>query len=250
MPTEVEFIDGSTELSNIVQIENENITFVSAGSNLYYFTLEQLTTSYPNNVLVGTPSFAAVRTKSSTFTTTNLFNIDGQQVSGTVLTSDGQWKIETGSGSTIVYLYSSSTPNEHVVSYRYKNSDPGIDVNGLYSIDYFNGTIYFSVPIADSGNITYEVSAYSGFYNLAEIVSEKYIKSINEVEQTITIESSFAIKFLKQNTIDNARPQIIKAIYSYFKKSTESLADLEPYWSPICKDVAFKAVTNTILEEL
>ena len=67
---------------------------------------------------------------------------------------------------------------------------------------------------------------------------------------TISFKPAFALKFLKQNTVDKNRPQIIKVSYNYYKSISESLADLEPYFSPICKHLGIRAVTSNVLEEL
>jgi hypothetical protein len=58
------------------------------------------------------------------------------------------------------------------------------------------------------------------------------------------------MKLLKLDTAAEARPSFAKISYEYYKKSTESLKDLEPYFSPICRDVALRAVTSDVLEEL
>lgn len=249
-PTEVPFIDGETELSSIVKVKNESLTLTSIGGNQYQATLSQLTSSYPNRSLVGSPSFSAVRTDVSGSSPTNAFHIDGQQSSTATLTTDGQWKITESGGDVIVTLYSTSTPGSHTVSYRYDDSDSGVDTDGLYSVDYNNGAIYFSNPIVASGDVEYEVSLYSAFYNIAKPVEDMNIEEISTENRTVKFSSAFGMKFLKQDLAESSRPQYIKVLYDYYKKSTESLADIEPYFSPICKDIAFRAVTADLLQEL
>jgi hypothetical protein len=248
-PVEVPFIDGSSELSNIIKVVKEPITFTSA-SNEHSFTLQRLTSSYPNNSLIGTPSFAAVRTNVSASSPTNIFDETLQKPSGTPLSSEGEWKIETVSGSIVITVYSTSTPGSHTVSYRYSNSDPGVDRNGLYSVDYNNGIIYFSEEIPADGNVLYEVSEYSAFYNIGEPVVSGDIIEIDETNKSVKFSTAFGMRFLKQDVANRARPQYMKIFYQYYKNSTESLVDLEQYFSPICKDVAFRAVTADTLEEL
>jgi len=249
-PVEVPFIDGVTELSSIVNVKNENITLTSIGGNEYQATLSELTSSYPNRSLIGSPSFSAVRSDVSGSSPTNAFNIDGQISPSESFSLDGQWKVSESGGDIVITLFSLSAPGSHTVSYRYDDSDSGVDTDGLYSVDYKNGAIYFSNPIPASGSVEYEVSLYSVFYNMARPVSDLNIEEINTENNTITFSSAFGMKFLKQDLAEDSRPQYMKILYDYYKKSTESLADLEPYFSPICKDIAFRAVTSNLLEEL
>jgi hypothetical protein len=125
-----------------------------------------------------------------------------------------------------------------------------VDTSGLYSIDYNTGTAHFAEAISRDGTVEFEISIYSAFYNIAETVNDGDIKEIDEEGRKVTLSNSLGMKFLKLSTVLQARPKYIKLIYEYYKKSTESLKDLEPYFSPICKDVAFKAVTSDVLEEL
>jgi hypothetical protein len=246
--TEVPYIDGTTELNDVVQIENEAITFTSAGGSLYTYQLGSINTA---QTLVGQPGFAAVRSVTNPVTQESLFVT---YVAGTP-SSPGQWTYTIdGSGNCIVtiYVHSSINPTtrSHVVTYKYSVSDPGIDMSGLYSIDYETGTIHFAAPITLTGNIQYEVSAYTAFYNMADIVSDGDIDNIDEEGMKITISTSLGMRFLKMSTAMKARPAFAKVVYDYYKKSSESLIDLEPYFSPICKDIALKAITVSTIEEL
>jgi hypothetical protein len=247
-PTEVKYIDGKSEFSNIISITEEPITFTSIGGGLWEFTLLKTSES---QTLVGSPTFSIVRSTTTTVSPSNEFNINGQKDSFATLTSsglEGDWAVETSSGTTTIRLKLSSTPEAHSVSYRCLKSDTGVDKDSLYSIDYKNATIHFAVPLTSNGTISFEVSNYSAFYNIGKTISSKNIDSIDK--NTIKFKPSFLVKFLKQDTIQKSRPQIVKVLYSYYKTTTESLADLEPYFSPICKDVAFKAITSNLLENL
>jgi hypothetical protein len=249
-PIEVPFIDGRQELTNIIKVNKEPIEFTSAGTNLWSFTLNQLSSLFPNNVLIGAPAFGAVRSELSTQSSESIFNIDGQISASSTPSTDGQWVVDKVSDDTVVTVWLDSTPESHVVSYSYQNTDPGIDTQGLYSIDYDVGTIYFSESPTGNGTVSYEVSAYSAFYNLAKVVSDTNIQEVIEKEKSIIFDTAFGLQFTKQKTASKSRPQVLKVIYDYYNTSTESLADLEPYFSPICKDIAFKAVTSDTLEEL
>lgn len=248
-PVEVNYIDGTTEFSNITEVEKEPIVFTetSAGSGIYSFTLSKTDTIHE---LLGTPVFAPVRSIDSATTPTNIFT--GGEVSSTATKTTGQWSrsVDSTTGIMTIYVAASSTPGSHTVSYKVNNLDTGVDHNGLYSVDYYHGVIYFSSPIAGSGNIDYEVSLYSAFYNIGEVLSSSKIEQINTEEKTIKFNHSFAMKFIKQDKISDSRPQVLKILYNYDKTIKESLADLEPYFSPICKHIGIRAVTSDVLEEL
>jgi hypothetical protein len=242
-PTEVKFINGSLEFANIIEIIDEPITFTSAGTSLYTFQLSRISST---KLLNGNLSFAPVRQINSVTIPDCEFALT-PQVSSATLNTDGQWKVDTNG---LVTFYLSTTPKEHVVTYKVKNLDSGLDINGLYSVDYDNAVIHFGTEINDSGNVAFEVSAYSAFYNLAEEVSVGDIDKIDEEKKTITFGPAFGLRLLKQATASKSRPQVLKVFYDTYRRSTESLADLEPYFSPICKDIAFRAVTGNLLGEL
>lgn len=247
-PIEIKFVDGESEFSNNVKINDEAMTFTSIGSNLYTYQLSKV--DIPSEkTLIGTPTFAPIRNTTSASAPTNRFNLIPNITTDTP-DADGEW-IVSSTGLITVYLSPTLTSSEsYVVSYNINNADPGIDINGMYSVDYNTGIIHFASPPPADGQVEFEVSAYSAFYNVAESVSLGDIDEINEDAKTITFNPAFGIKFLKQNTALAARPQVLKVLYEHYKKETESLEDLEPYFSPICKDLAFRSVTVDLLEEL
>lgn len=245
--TEVQYVDGVSELSDVVQISNEPITFTSLGGNRYSFQLGSISSS---QTLVGQPGFAAIRSITDPVSQDSLFTT----YTTSTPSSPGEWTYSISSGvcTVTIYIHASIDPTTrtHTVSYKYSVVDPGVDMNGLYSIDYETATIHFAMPIELTGNIQYELSAYTAFYNIADVVNEGDIKNINEEGMKITLSTALGMKFLKMSTALKARPSFLKVVYDYYKRSSESLADLEPYFSPICKDVALKAVTVSTIEEL
>lgn len=248
-PTEVPFIDGIQEFSNVVLTE-EPMVFTSTGVDLWSHTLIEI--DGIQKTLTGSPGFSPVRSLDSTISPVNEFNLDGQKASVSNLGAgvEGDWAV-TDSGSIVtITIKSSSRPENHTVLYRFINEDSGVDTNGLYSIDYINGVVHFAKTISTSGTIQYEISMYSSFYNMGEVIKDGDIREVNIGEKKIYFSPAFGIRFLKQDIISRQRPQVMKIYYEYSEKSTESLADLEPYFSPVCKDIAFRAVTSDVLEEL
>jgi hypothetical protein len=246
-PTEVPFVDGESELYSIVQIKDEPISLTHTTGNLYTYTLSYIDS---NHMLSGQPGFAGVRQIIDPNPPPNYF----QTYVSSTPSSHGEWTFTVdSSGICTITVYIASTANEnaeHICSYRYKTLNPGIDIDGLYSIDYINGTIHFAEPISGSGYIQYEISLYSAFYNISEVVSDGNIQDIEEDSKKIILSQAFGMRFLKMSTALKARPAYAKVAYDYYKQSSESLKDLEPYFSPICKDIALRAVTSNILEEL
>jgi hypothetical protein len=242
--TEVPFVDGKTELTNVINVSDELVSLSSAGTSLWSCTLSEI---FTGRTLSSEPSFSPVRSTSSATSLDSQFSITGRVDDLTDLTTDGQWHVDITTG--VLTLFLTSIPIQHTVSYQYDADDSGVDLSGLYSIDYYNGIIHFSdTPI--NGTISFEVSCYSAFYNIGKVVSDGDIESIDPATKKITFGAAFGMQFLKQNVANKARPQVLKILYDCYKKSTESLKDLEPYFSPICKDVAFKSVTINELEEL
>lgn len=237
---EVPFIDGKSELTNVVTIESEEINFGTAVGGIYTFSLQNISTDQP---IIGLPGFAATRDDTTVDSPTNIF----QTYKTTPLTVDGDWGYVDGEVSV---RWTASDPGAHTVTYRYEEDDPGVDAKGLYSIDYENGVLHLATGAAANGTVKFKTSLYSAFYNIAEVVQPSSIKEISEEEKRITFNPAFSMSFLKMNTASKARPQYMRVVYDYYKKTTESIKDLEPYFSPICKDIAFRAVTADILEEL
>lgn len=255
-PVEVSYIDGQTEFTSITVIDSEPVNLAVSGSisssvNLYSFTL-----SKPDSTkeFIGTPVFSVVRSTNSATTYSNRFSIDGQVSSISNIDAEGEWAVtvDSSTGYTTVTIAAQAgiLTESYTITYRINNTNTGLDSQGLYSIDYTNGIFYLSNPAAGAGNIEYEISMYSCFYNIGKIIDFQNIEEINEDESKIIFKPSFAMQFLKQKTSEKSRPQIIKILYNYYKRISESLADLEPYFSPICKQIGIRAVTSSLLEEL
>jgi hypothetical protein len=250
LPTEVLFVDGDLEFHSVVEVLDEPITF-SSSDDIHTFTLGKIDASH---VLSGSPGFAPVRSVSDPNTPDSKFL---QRITTTpdAQDSDGDWNFSvddtTGIATvTLKYADVDMADYPHLVSYRYRVDDPGVDISGLYSIDYETGTVHFATLIERTASVKFEVSTYSAFYNIAEVVKDGDIEEIDEEGSKVMLSAALGMKFLKLDTAAEARPSFAKVIYEYYKKSTESLKDLEPYFSPICKDVALKAVTSDVLEEL
>ena len=235
-PIEVKFIDGKQELSNVVYVNNETITFTEVSSNLYEYALNRIT---GDNTILELPGFTVKRSTDSLSAPTNIF----QTYVSSTPSSNGQWTYSSGT----VQVYWNSTLSDHYVNYKFENNNSGINPDALYSIDYDNGILYLgSSPITGS-TISYQVSIYSAFYNISKELTDNEINK-NIDQKTISFKEHFNNKLLKLDNVIKSIPQYVKISYKYYETKTESIKDLEPYFSPICRDVAFRAVTVNDIE--
>ena len=249
-PTEVLFVDGQTELSNTVQVLGESIPASTTKTTIYVLKGVNTTSA----LIDSTVGFSPVRLLNQTQAPASQFI--KYIPNGGTLVDEGDWTyVKELDGTVTISINYTGGINEHYVNYEYEVLDAGIDYKGQYSVDYINGVIYLAEqPELTSPSafhlIEFEVSLYSAFYNLARSVTSNMIQEIIPEDKTIILSQSFIQDLIKQDTILKARPQYMKVTYQYYKKTTQSLQDLEPYFSPIAKDVAFKAVTIDVLEEL
>jgi len=239
---EIPFQNGEKEFSNIVQVQDESIIFDSTNIPNHTYQLDNIDPVL-FKTLHGVPTFASVRSISSATTGVSQFDLTPTATP----ISDGQWNV---SSTGLVTLCLATVPNTHSVSYQINNTDSGINLLRTYSIDYNNGVLHAGSILSNQATISFELSLYSAFYNIAEQVEDTDIEKIDVDTKTITFGSAFGMRFLKQDLVSSSRPQVLKIFYDYYLRASESFKDLEPYFSPICKDIAFRSITADQLEEL
>jgi hypothetical protein len=240
---EVPYVDGYTELSNT---KVATYTVASQSSNgTKTFTIPNITTSKP---IIGSLAFTRsivypAEIKDCQFVT--------EYADVTSLSEDGDWFVdrETGEVTVVVSDGEDIGLGEHVVKYEYEDLTTGIDRRGFYSVDYDNGTLYFATAVL-GGTVTAKVSMYSAFYNISELVREEDIQEVNEEGKTIELKPSFGVRFIGNTSVSSLRPKFVRVGYGYYNSVQESLKDLEPYFSPICKDFALKAITTDMIGEV
>lgn len=245
--TEIEYIDGATEFFDVNKVEEESIVFTESSieTNIWEYNISELSDSH---ILIGSPSFGVYRDTSTLSSPVCQFDISGQVASASLVPAgtNGTWAIE----DNVLYLKLSTTPNNHYISYSFKNFDRGLNPDELYSVDYNNGVIYFPNALTNEGTIRYEVSSYSSFYNIAKKIDESFVENIDIENKKVKFTASYVMDLLKQDLINRSRPQVFVAHYRYNNVVSDSIADLEPYFSPICDNVSFRMVTKNLLEEL
>jgi len=246
-PMEVPYVDGKSELLVLNTAKERIPEDDSPTGNIYTYTVTGLTA---DRELVGSPSFDVVKTTRTIDVPDNQFVTQVDPDDFGAASSDGDWCIDGDTVSVYVDNAANTPLNSHIITFSYRDLGSGLDFEGLYSVDYEANTIYFATGPVNDGYIYFDTTAYSAFYNIAEIVSEGDIEEVDEANKKVTLSTSLAMRFLKQPVAEKARPQFMKAFYEYYKKTTQSLKDIEPYFSPMCKDIAFRAVTVNLLEEL
>ena len=211
--TEVEYIDGITELNNLVQTSNEDVP--SSGSLNSNFQFK---------------AFSATGIKLSSdpkpvFSNHTVFDPAKELVYPETPDATGEYSIDYDNAQVYVY---DIVPDGITVSYYY--SETLSDMSGKYSIDYKKGIIYSYEKTYQNTTIDYEFSNYEVVYNISRIISDEnyyydternsVVVSDNEVIETISQTRETSFKF------------ILKVLYNYVDKEEGSLAELEPYYTP------------------
>ena len=213
LTAEVAYIDGITELTNLIQISGEDVP--SAGNLNSNFQLK---------------AFSATGIELSSdprpvFSNHTVFDPTKELVYPETPDATGEYSIDYNNSQVYVY---DIVPDSITVSYYY--SETLSDMSGKYSIDYKNGIIYSYEEIYQDTIIDYEFSNYEVVYNISRIISDEnyyydaernsVVVSDNEVIETISKTRETSFKF------------ILKVLYDYVDKEEGSLAELEPYYTP------------------
>ena len=174
--------------------------------------------------------------------------VDKKKTVGEVL-SEGHYHV-ADDGTVTVWTNVADGLKPHKVSYEYEDTLSGLEKEQLFSVDYENGIIYFNSQTID-GTVTYNLTSYSAFYNIGEVVPPGNIQEINEEEQYIDLHPMYGSTLGGKDSLGTPL-EVGKARvrYEYYKRSTESLKDLEPYFSPVCKDIAVRVITKEMMGEL
>lgn len=230
-PVEVPFVNGIIELSNIVQVVDEEIGFdTSVVPGLSTFTL-----SRGDNL---DPSFSPVFSNEVLFAT---------EVVG-VPSSDGEYKIDINTGDVTVYsTVQNEIDNPGNVNYNFIDETLNNSLPGKFSVDYKRGRLYsFSLTqIPPSGDkIKYQFTNYEIDYNIAKpIDSDSFL--VDAEAQEISINDTEIIKAYNSIDVVSRTRQIIKIMYQFVERTRDSIEELEPFFSPIVKDYVLKILTKS-----
>lgn len=132
---------------------------------------------------------------------------------------------------------------------EFKREDDAIIIEGYYSVDYANGLLYaapgdpfggaLSKIIGSPGNITFRYTNFIACYNIGKFMSSDSY-TVDTVAQSISISEREALKLWGDRDADVANKRLVKAIYDYVQTTRESIEELEPYFTPIVRDIVVK----------
>jgi len=246
-PIEVPYVDGRSELLNAINAQYKINYQLVSGVTTYETTIPGISSERP---LVDDVVFEAViiypePVQPSQFIKRIPIETD--------LSNVGDYYIDDDTGRVkVIISENGGVPlRSHLVKYSYQDNTSGLSTDNLFSIDYNNGMIYFGKTggIA-GGEISFFITMYSVFYNMGEVIQEGNIEEIDAEGKLLKIRPEYGIKFLADSTSGNPVPRYMRLQYEYNKTVTESLKDLEPYFSPVCKDIAIRAITKDMIGDI
>lgn len=225
---EIPFIDGLTEFSDIVEVEDESVP-----TGLNEFTLKHVPYSTDGTIDTALP----VR-----FSDTSVFatELDWDDP-GTFPLGAGEYAIRYTDG----LVRTGSATNNGTVDYRYQDQTLGNELQDSYSIDYREGILYLNLSkvMPASSSVNYEYSNYAVKYRIAkELDKSDYLVSPDD--RQITILDPMVLEDYLPTT---RQAGLVKVYYSYVEQVRESIEELEPYFTPVLKGYALKIITSSLL---
>ena len=119
--------------------------------------------------------------------------------------------------------------------------DDQINLDGYFSVDYKNGIIYCSPSntFAEDTVINFRYTNFKVCYNISKFLSpSSYVVN----GQIVSINEREILKYWTNTDRDIKNSNLLKAIYDYVSTTRESIEELEPYFTPIVRDVVFKVL--------
>lgn len=178
-------------------------------------------------------------------------------MAGSTTTVVGQTVIELNKYAIVpgTITFTPSTPFTgscvlHEVPYinggeEFNKQDKEIDISGYYSVDYKRGKIYIADNTAAADiTVSFRYTNFFAQYNISKYMDlDSY--TIDTVSKTISINEREALKIWGDRDADVANKRLIKAVYDYVKTTRQSIEELEPYFTPIVRDVVLKVLKET-----
>lgn len=127
---------------------------------------------------------------------------------------------------------------------EFKKEDTEIDFSGYYSIDYKNGIMYVSPDDTTGGTpgtVDFRAMNFQAEYNIARIVDGNEF-TVNTETKLVSVSHREAMRVWGKTAIERKQDVLLKAVYDYVYSSRESIEELEPYFSPIVRDVVLKVI--------
>ena len=225
---EIPFVDGLSEFSDIVYIEDES---VPVGSN--DFNLNQVPYSTDGTIDTALP----VRF-SDTSVFANEFDWDDP---GTFPLGAGEYSIDYSTGQ----VKTGTATAGGTVDYKYQDSTRAASLLGSYSIDYREGILYLNLSQAmpNGSSVSYEYSNYAVKYRIAkELDNTQY--TVSPDDKQVTILDPMVLEDYLPTT---RQAGLVKVYYKYVEQVRESIEELEPFFTPVLKGYALKILTSSLL---
>lgn len=210
-PSEVDYIDGSTELNNILDAYKEDVAATSTVGN-WSFTIDAGGNGVPEAGI--------------TFSDTDVFIQEDA-----TLAVDGDWTINWSTGVVTVRL-AGGIPSGVTMSYAY-NEGSTSDL-GRYSVDYKNGKVYCRTTPVSSKQVSYEFTKYRVSYNIGMVLDTELI-DINVDKNLVSVETG------------SLTANLIHVIFEYIKEPDTSLSELTEYFTPVVRDISFRVLLDSMV---
>lgn len=234
--TEVEFIDGRSELLGVVHASEQLAPILGV-------TPSEIRV-IPFSMKISTdPGFSVTFTDQSTFLDEKTF-VDGS----TELTVDGDYSIDKTLGNIHVQL-ADNVEDPGVVNYYYV--DPQATLTGRYSVNYQTGEVFCHDATTAGITVTHNYSNYRMKYDIARLVpSDDW--EFDASSKKITIQDREILRNLRTPQSVGVASSVggskyYQAAYQYVKSGRPDVTALEPYFSPVLKDYALKIITRNRL---
>jgi len=206
-PKEVAYLDGNTELTNILDTNEEEIAATTA-TGLYTFVLQNGTKLEPAAGII--------------FSNTSIFVVQDPFL-GTI----GDWDINWTTGLVSVVLPAGGLPSGITAAYSYNEgtaTDPG-----RFSVDYENGNIYCATTPVTGYQISYEFAKYRIHYNIGYAVDDSLVEA-DAGTNIVSIDTS------------GLKGSLVHLIFEHLKAQNASLQELVEYFTPVVRDVNFRVL--------
>lgn len=221
---ELDFIDGRSELFGFTKVTEEIPALTGTGA-VTTFTLKAKITTDVNYPVV--------------FSNSTVF---GTSVNPPI--TDGQYYVNTSTRVVSVYL-SSNVDSPGTITYYSQNSNTSL--SGRYSVNYQTGEVYTYTTTA-GGTATYQYSDYRIRYPLARVIPEEdYEVDILNSKVTIKDREILQAQRIPQVTSLGTRDRFYQVSYQFMSSSRENVKEIEPFFSPILKDMSLKVITKSRL---
>ena len=257
--TEIAFVNGSSELATqgysvdrpngiIYSYDGVPLTATNWVVNYSYIPRIELTSADWD--FIPDPQFNRIQIYDSGYKdiVTTGFALTAGQICSKLKNNAGARVQGVISGSLV---FSSTSPFDsgvlpHEVAYvdgtsEFSKLDAQINLDGYFSVDYKNGIIYVSPSdkFETGMTVNFRYTDFKVCYNISKFLSPSSYKVEGQI---VNIQEREILKYWTNMDRDLKNSNLLKAIYDYVSTTRESIEELEPYFTPIVRDVVFKVL--------